>query len=771
MDSERFILVDTQTLTSSELMNLLSDGMVVVDQNQTVLFANPAAAELLHQKPGNIVGKPFPHVLEPSQPVIVITLEKCKCRLRMETRSIAWEGQLANLVVIRDITEQEYLAQEHKNKDLYFHTMMEHAFDLLALFDEDGILLYINPAMERTLGYSVAESTGKHLSHFFGEDSASYVSRFLSKLPTVAGERLDGQAVVLHKDGSFRTLSSTITYMPDHSESRIYVANCHDLTDKIQHEKEIRESEQRFSKLFQVMPYPVLLFRLSDWVVLETNDYYLPKLEINLKDMVGKKIDTLAGAAINYEELVAEIREHGRLREMTATIRKGNVEIFLLLFAEKTIYNGENCVLISFVDITKQNNFAEELARLYDATSYLFEANNVEELAQNIVNGIVKEFNQVDCGLMLLDKSGEYLVRVARAGEYAILLNDQISVHGRGLVPLAFREGHPLYASDVREDEAYIPNVPTTASELVIPLRSSQGIIGVLDFQSQQMDGFNETDQRLLAVFSERASAALENMQLHDAVRAYAGTLEESVNERTKELTEALEKQRELLRVKTRFVSMISHEYRTPLTVISSSASILQRYKDRLDDEKKAHHLQKIQDQVQKLNGMLHDVLEVNRAETSGVKFTAEEFDAHQTITDIIKDLQANAPQPAIALEVEGVPSPVELDKRLFALIVENLLSNAVKYSTSNEAIHCRLGYQEDRLLFEVADQGIGIPVDEQEKLFTTFHRARNVGQIPGTGLGLSIVRQSVEAHNGNLRFESEEGRGTTFIVTLPIGQ
>ncbi|MCA9913076.1 MAG: PAS domain S-box protein, partial [Anaerolineae bacterium] len=308
-----------QTLTSIELMNLLSDGMVVVNQNQTILFANPASAELLHRKHADLIDNPFPYPLEPSQPIIQITLEQCKCKLRLETRSIPWEGQPADLIIIRDITEQEYLVQAQQNKDRYFHMMMENAVDMLALFDGNGILQYINPAMERTLGYTVAESTGKHLSYFFDEASASFVTRFLSKLPTNEEERLEGTADVLHKDGSIRTLSTTTTYLPENLNTKIYIVNCHDITETIQHEKEIQESERRFSKLFQVMPYPVLLFRLSDWVVLETNDYYLPKLKINLKDMVGKTIDTLAGSALNYEVLTTEISKHGRIREMPMT--------------------------------------------------------------------------------------------------------------------------------------------------------------------------------------------------------------------------------------------------------------------------------------------------------------------------------------------------------------------------------------------------------------------------------------------------------------------
>ncbi len=771
MYRERFVPVADSTLTSIELMNLLGDGMVVVDQNHIVLFANPAAAELLQKTHETLIGKPFPHTLDPSQPIVRITLEPCQCKLRLETRVIPWEGQPANLVIIRDITEQEYLAHENKTRDRYFHIMMENATDMLALFDETGTLFYINPAMERTLGYTVAESTGKHLSHFFKEESASFVEKFLSKLPATEGERLTGTADVVHKDGSLRTLSTTTTLMPEKTDSRVFVVNCHDITETIEHEKELREIERRFRKLFQVMPYPVLIVRSSDAIILETNDHFMPKLKINLQDIVGTPINQFAEWATEYETIKEKFHQHGALRGYPATLKKGSLEISLLLYAETITYGEDEAILISFVDITQQNEIVGELARLYDATSYLFKASSVEELAQDIVNGIVQEFNQVDCGLMLLDASGEYLVRAARAGEYGILLDDKISIDGPGLVPQAFREGHPLYAADVSKDEAYMPNVPTTASEFVIPLKATQGIIGVLDFQSQRLDGFSEGDQRLLAVFSERASAALENMQLHDAVRMHAATLEENVEERTRKLTEALEKQRELLRVKTRFVSMISHEYRTPLTVISSSASILQRYADRLDDQKKERHLAKIQNQVHKLNGMLQDVLEVNRAETSGIKFSAEEVDVQETVSQVVAELQRHTPQPVVTVEVQGTPRLVALDKRLFKLIVENLVSNALKYSPADSTIDCRLGYQEDRLLLQVTDQGIGIPADEQEKLFSAFHRASNVGQIPGTGLGLSIVRQSVEAHNGNLSFESEEGRGTTFTITLPTAQ
>jgi signal transduction histidine kinase len=470
-----------------------------------------------------------------------------------------------------------------------------------------------------------------------------------------------------------------------------------------------------------------------------------------------------------FDDMLGNFLKQGSVDGYPITIQDGEEAYSFLIYAQPIEYKDEAAALVSFVDFTRQKKAEQELARLYDATSYLFLANSMRELAERIVNGIVKEFNQVDCGLILLDENRGQLVRIARAGEYGIELDEAISIDGAGLVPLVFREQQHLYAPDVREDESYVPNVPTTRSEFVIPLKSHRGIIGVLDFQSQVVDGFSESDRRLLLVFSERAAAALENMKLYEAVQQQAETLEQRVEERTQELSEAVEKQRELLRVKTRFVSMVSHEYRTPLTIISSSASILQRYGDRLEAEKKEHHLGKIQSQVHKLADMVHTVVQLNRAETIGMDFAPQEVDAAELLAQVLQQFQKKQNAIPLHLEIEGEPRPVWLDEYLFRLLTEHLIDNAVKYSRDAYPVICRLEYHDDKLLFQVKDRGIGIPAEDSDKIFTNFHRAQNVGQIPGTGLGLPLVRQAVETHNGNLYFETEEGQGTTFTVTLSI--
>ncbi len=757
-------------LTTTELMNCLSVKLVIVDEQQRILYANGATAALFDQEALALHGQPFPFDLHTQPPIVQHTRQEKTYYLRLETQSIDWEGTTATLVTLHDVTREEYLKQEVANRDYYFQVLMKNAPDMVAAFDNRGILRYINPAMERMLGYSVEESIGQSLVKFFRHRSASSPVRILTGLPPTLGERTTGQVRVVHRDGSLRLLNTTVTCTLDPNGERIYIANCEDITEIVAQRAVLQESEYRFQKLFHTVPYPFLLVRMRDWIIVETNDHPMLGTDTSLTRMIGKSLDEIEAEIPEYRVLRQELLRAGRLDNYEVSINQPRFQGWISVYGEIVDYLGEPTVLVSFVDITPYKQVQAELARLYDATSYLFRANSVQELANSIVRGIVKEFQQVDCGLMLVSEQGQQLVRVARAGEYGIDLDDAISVNGAGLVPQSFREGHPMYAPDVSKDESYVANVPTTRSEFVIPLKSHSGTIGVLDFQSQSIDGFSQSDRRLLKVFSERAAAALENMKLHDAVQQQALMLEQRVAERTEELSAALEKQRELLGVKTRFVSMISHEYRTPLTVIASSTSILQRYGDRLEAQKRAHHLQKIQQQVEKLDEMINAVVQINRAETVGVEFKPEAVDASALLQDIVLKFQAKNQTPLL-LEIEGQEQPVTLDVHYFRLIAEHLISNALKYSPEDRPVRCRLGYQGDRLMLQVADEGIGIPPDDRNKIFSNFHRASNVGQIPGTGLGLPIVRQAVEAHNGRLHVQSAVGEGTVFTVTLPTEQ
>ena len=236
------------------------------------------------------------------------------------------------------------------------------------------------------------------------------------------------------------------------------------------------------------------------------------------------------------------------------------------------------------------------------------------------------------------------------------------------------------------------------------------------------------------------------------------------------QLRKSLQRQVEANELKSRFVSMISHEFRTPLTSILLSTDLLHRYIDRMPPEKRAAHLNKIEYQVKHLTSLIENFLTVDQAEIEKLPFHPQEMDVRQLCETISNDIQTIATNQNKTLNVvfEGDFPLMKVDENLFKLMVSNLLSNAVKYSDKDGVIEFRVVGNPQGIHITVKDDGIGIPIADQPKLFDVFHRAKNATNISGTGLGLTIVKQTVDLHGGKISFKSEEGVGTTFQVTMP---
>ncbi|MGQ4647934.1 ATP-binding protein [Lyngbya aestuarii] len=261
------------------------------------------------------------------------------------------------------------------------------------------------------------------------------------------------------------------------------------------------------------------------------------------------------------------------------------------------------------------------------------------------------------------------------------------------------------------------------------------------------------------------------------------------------EILKALQAERELNELKSRFVAVTSHEFRTPLTIILSSAGILERYRQRLSEEKQLTHLWRIQRVVDEMNQMLNDILTIAEAEAGKRQFNPKPLDLMKFCRELVETLQlADDNQHQILFFPQGNDTKAissshqeflaidnlelnpclsahiaSLDSKLLQQILSNLLSNALKYSTRGSRVELSFTYFADQVVFKVKDQGMGIPPEDQPRLFEAFHRARNVGTIRGTGLGLAIVKHCVDLHQGKITFVSLMGEGTTFTVTLPL--
>jgi PAS domain S-box-containing protein len=236
------------------------------------------------------------------------------------------------------------------------------------------------------------------------------------------------------------------------------------------------------------------------------------------------------------------------------------------------------------------------------------------------------------------------------------------------------------------------------------------------------------------------------------------------------ELLKSLAREKELGELKSRFVSTVSHEFRTPLGVILSAAQILQRYLDRLSPADRAEHLDKICRHVQQLTKLIEEVLMLGQADSGRLACKPAPLDLRRFCEARVDEvLSATGRACPIQFEVAKFTGTARADDQLLTKIVSNLLSNAVKYSPAGHPVEFTLARDGRDAVFTIQDHGIGIPAEDLPKLFDAFHRARNVGQLPGSGLGLAIVRECVHRHGGRIAVESELGRGTTMTVRLPL--
>lgn len=240
------------------------------------------------------------------------------------------------------------------------------------------------------------------------------------------------------------------------------------------------------------------------------------------------------------------------------------------------------------------------------------------------------------------------------------------------------------------------------------------------------------------------------------------------------EIRNALAQEKELKDLKSRFVSMVSHEFRTPLATIMASSELLKTFSHRLNEAQKRERLNKIQAQVRVMTRLMDDVLLIGQVEANRVQFAPTLLDLKQLCQDILDETELLMNErhtlSFICLEEPGSESEhyARVDEKLLRHILTNLLSNAIKYSPQGGVIILKLHCNPANILFQVQDPGVGIPEPDQEKLFDPFYRASNVGQIAGTGLGLAIIKHATELHGGHIQVASQVGVGSTFTVSIP---
>lgn len=262
-----------------------------------------------------------------------------------------------------------------------------------------------------------------------------------------------------------------------------------------------------------------------------------------------------------------------------------------------------------------------------------------------------------------------------------------------------------------------------------------------------------------------------DSFELEKQVKNRTLILEEAIQElekTKKDLHNALKKEKELNELKSRFVSMASHEFRTPLTTMMSSLSLVTKYGEQNDTQNQSKHVTKIKTAINNLTDILNDFLSVSKLEEGKVENMPEEMNIRNYISDIISDMKPMAVHGQTIIQRHTGSDIGSVDKKLLKNVLFNLISNAIKFSSNGGAIEIDSQVSNYSLKVSVKDNGIGISKEDQKHLFERFFRGHNATHIQGTGLGLNIVAKYAEFMNGSINFESEENKGTTFTIIIP---
>ncbi len=235
------------------------------------------------------------------------------------------------------------------------------------------------------------------------------------------------------------------------------------------------------------------------------------------------------------------------------------------------------------------------------------------------------------------------------------------------------------------------------------------------------------------------------------------------------DLNQALEQAKQLGKLRAQFLAMVCHQFRTPLNIVSFSNSLLKQQVDKQTQQKIQPLIEHIETAITQISQMLDDILLFAKAETAKITFEPQPLDLIQLCNNLVAQMHRSMSQKPINFVSQFDCLTACIDPKLLEPILKNLLENAIKYSPSSMMVDFILACENSQLIFQVKDQGIGIPLEDQQKLFEPFYRGSNIQNIPGNGLGLSIIKTFVDLHCGQVALESQLGVGTTFTVMLPL--
>jgi PAS domain S-box-containing protein len=633
------------------------------------------------------------------------------------------------ICVCRDISQNKQAEAERQRLVLELSNF-KYALDqcaIVAITDTQGQITYANDKFSEISQYSRAELIGKtHRIINSGYHSQEFFQNLWSTISQ--GQVWQGEIKNQAKDGTYYWVDTTIVpFLKTNGRPWQYLAIRKDITQRKQAQSALQESEEKFRQLAENLQQ---VFWMSDTA--QTQIVYIsPAYE----KIWGRSCASLYANPKSFMDAIC-VDDRKRIAEVIKNKQQGFDMEYRIIRPDgsmRWIRDQAFPLKDKTGKVYRVVGIAEDITESKEAAVTL-------EESQNFLRQVIDTNSNL---IFVKDLQGRYvLANQALADIYGTNVNELIGKTDADFNPNSVEFS---YLQSINEQVMTTLQTHTVPEIMIVTPRGE-----VRYFQSIQSPLIAADGQafQMLGVLTD----------ITELKRA------------EQEISKALAREKELNELKSRFVSMTSHEFRTPLAVIASSAGILQDFGHKLDDDKKQKHLTCIQTYVKHTTQLLDDILLINKAENGKLAFDPAPLDLITFCEKLAEEIQLSAPNHKIIFTSNPKSGIIgKLDKKLLRQILINLLSNAIKYSRENGLINFKLNWQKTNITFTIQDQGIGIPAADQVKLFECFHRAGNVGNIAGTGLGLSIVAKCIEVHKGSISVNSHEGIGTTFIVTIPL--
>lgn len=623
-----------------------------------------------------------------------------------------------------DITDRKRADEELRHSEECFRLLVEGVKDYaIYMIDPEGRVMSWNSGAECMTGYQAAEIIGQNFSCFFLPDAIANALPNQQLAVAAVNGRCECESAFLRKDGSHFWANCILTALRDETgKLRGFSKVTRDITER----KLVEESLLRFRKAIESSSDAIGMADITGEGV------YVNPAFIELFEYTLAELQAAGGTAVIFQLP----QEH---QKILATIQRGES------------WRGE---------VTMQTRCGQIL-QIYLRADAIKDATGKIVGKVNIYTDITQR-KQAEAALLISQQRLQYLLSSSPAVIYtcksssdygAIFISENVTAM-MGYEAREFVEDSGFWFSHIHPEDA--PQVLAKLSK-VLEVGSYS-----LEYRFLHQDNTYRWIYNQGQVVRDEIGNPLE----------LVGYLADITNRKQleQELRIALEKEKELNELKSRFVSMTSHEFRTPLSTILSSSELLEHYSHKWTQEKQLTHLHRIQTAVKRMTEMLNDVLVIGKVEAGKLEYRTTNFDLVEYCHQLVEEVQLNLSNQNLISFTSGYKSvPCCMDEKLLGHILSNLLSNAIKYSPDGSTSKFTLTCQDGQAVFEIQDRGIGIPEEDLPRLFESFHRARNVGNILGTGLGLAIVKNCVEIHKGEIYVVSRLGVGTKFTVILPL--